>query len=129
MGALRGTKARGCVVTAEPDDVKAIEQHFPLRGQRPDAVVCESDFVASQLQHTLDKVGLSVPADILLAGFDDVRIAAAMTPHLTTVHQPCEDIARMAYQTLKERLREPATPNRHILLNAPLVVRDSTKRP
>ena len=59
---------------------------------------------------------------------DDVRCAVTMFPPLTTVHQPCEDIALVAYRALRERMRDPSLPPRHILVPAPLVVRESTKR-
>ena len=115
------------VIVAEPSDVKTLEPWFTKRN-RPDAVVCESDYVAARLNNTLVKFGLSVPKDVLLAGFDDVRCAVSATPPLTTVHQPCADIARVAYQTLRDRMRDSTLPARRILLPAPLVVRDSTAR-
>ena len=114
-------------IVAEPDDAEALAPLF--RGKnRPDAVICESDYVAAVLRNTLDKLGLSVPKDVMLAGFDDVRCAVTMFPPLTTVHQPCEDIALVAYRALRERMRDPSLPPRRILVPAPLVVRESTKR-
>ena len=114
-------------IVAEPDDAEALAPLF--RGKnRPDAVICESDYVAAVLRNTLDKLGLSVPKDVMLAGFDDVRCAVTMFPPLTTVHQPCEDIALLAYRALRERMRDPSLPPRRILVPAPLVVRESTKR-
>jgi LacI family transcriptional regulator len=125
--ALGACMARKSVIVANPDDRKVLRPWFSKR-DRPDAVVCESDYVAAQLNNTLASFGLSVPDDILLAGFDDVRCAVSATPNLTTIHQPCDDIARMAYQTLRERMRDASLPVRHILLPAPLVIRDSTRR-
>ena len=93
---------------------------------RPDAVICESDQVAMLLWNTLRKFGLGVPEDVMLAGFDDVQYAMLMSPPLTTVHQPCADIAKIAYRTLRERISDADLPPRRILLPAPLVVRDST---
>lgn len=113
-------------IVAEPDDVALLAPVFRKKN-RPDAVICESDYVAAVLRNTLDKLGLSVPKDVMLAGFDDVRCAVTMFPPLTTVHQPCEDIALVAYRALRERMRDPSLPPRHILVPAPLVVRESTK--
>lgn len=118
--------AKGAIV-AEPDDRKALQPWFSDRRRRPDAIVCESDYIAARLGNTLASFGLSVPKDVRLAGFDDVRCAVLMTPNLTTVHQPCEAIARMSYRALRERMRDPSLPSRRILLPAPLVVRDSTR--
>jgi len=114
-------------IVAEPSDAKSLERHFLQKRARPDAVVCESDYVAAQLINTLAKFRLSVPRDVMVAGFDDMHIACSTTPQLTTIHQPCEDIALVAYQTLRERLRDITLPTRKILLPAPLVVRDSTR--
>ena len=125
--ALEEKRGRVETIEAEPSDVVALKPHFARRS-RPDAVVCESDYVAAQLRNTLTKFALSVPRDVLLVGFDDVRCAISATPPLTTVHQPCADIARVAYQTLRERMRDATLPARRILLPAPLVVRESTRR-
>ena len=125
--ALGGCMAKSSIIVAEPDDRKTLRPLFAKKN-RPDAVVCESDYVAAQFNNTLASFGLSVPDDILLAGFDDVRCAVSATPNLTTIHQPCDDIARMAYQALRERMRDATLPVRRILLPAPLVVRDSTRK-
>ena len=112
---------------AEPDDLAALGPIFRKRA-RPDAIICESDYVAAVLRNTLDKLGLSVPNNVRLAGFDDVRCAVTTFPQLTTIHQPCEDIALVAYRALRERILNPSLPPRQILLPAPLVVRESTNR-
>lgn len=114
-------------IIAEPSDTKTLGRCFAQRRTRPDAVICESDYVAAQLINTLAKFNLSVPGDIRIAAFDDMRIALSTTPQLTTIHQPCEDIALIAYRTLRERIRDLSLPPRRILLHAPLIVRDSTR--
>ena len=58
-----------------------------------------------------------------------MRVAREMTPPLTTIHQPCADLAAVAFRKLMERIANPDLPPREILLDAPLVVRESTKRP
>lgn len=126
LSALAERGLKGGVIVAEPDDSAALRPLFAKRG-RPDAVICESDYVAAQLIGTLASFGLSVPKDVRVAGFDDLRCAVYAMPNLTTVHQPCEDIARMAYRTLRERLRDATLPVRRICLPAPLVVRASTR--
>ena len=77
---------------------------------------------------TLSKLGLRVPGDILLAGFNDVQIASLTMPGLTTIHQPCEDIAREAFRVLLDRIADRTRPAREIYLPAPLVERGSTCR-
>ena len=119
--------ASDCAIVAEPDDVAALRPVFASRG-RPDAVICESDYVTAILRNTLDRFGLSVPRQVMLAGFDDVRCAMTTSPPLTTIRQPCSEIADVAYLTLLDRIRDSRLPPRRILLPAPLVVRESTRR-
>jgi LacI family transcriptional regulator len=114
-------------IVAEPDDTEAIAG--ALRRFKPDAFACGNDKVAARLHQTLAALGRRVPDDILLAGFDDIQIARAMTPQLTTMHQPCEDIAPTAFRTLLERIANPSLPPRDIFLQAPLIERESTARP
>ena len=111
---------------AEPDDAKAISN--ALKRLQPDAFVCGNDKVAARLHQTLAALGVRVPDDVLLAGFDDIQIASAMTPQLTTMRQPCAEIAATAFRTLLERIANPGLPPRDIFLTATLVARASTAR-
>ncbi len=122
----RAARASSRVLVAEPDDLAALRRH--LKGGRPDAFVCGNDTVAAKFKQTLAKAGLRVPDDVLLAGFDDVQIAALLTPPLTTVRQPCAAIGARAFATLVRRIARPNAEPQEICLSAPLVVRESTKR-
>ena len=82
--------------------------------------------VAGWLVKTLKKLGVAVPDDVMIAGFDDVREAAGMNPPLTSVRQPCFEIANMAFKALLERMANAKLPPREILLDTTLVVRKST---
>ncbi|MBR0506219.1 MAG: LacI family DNA-binding transcriptional regulator, partial [Kiritimatiellae bacterium] len=111
---------------ASPDDVDTVRALF--RGRKaPDAFICGNDRTAARLLQTLGAIGKQVPRDVLLAGFDDVACAQLLSPPLTTMRQPCEEIAAVAVRTLLERIRAPSLPSREIDLEATLVVRESTK--
>ena len=125
QSALGAAFPRDGAIVAAPDDIRALAPVFKRRN-RPDAVICESDYIAAVLRNTLVKFNLSVPEDVLLAGFNDSRSATAMTPPLTTIRQPCAEMARTAYHVLRERMSDSELPPRRILLPAPLVVREST---
>ena len=112
-------------IEGEPDDEKIVAAG--LRKYHPDAIVCSNDIAANNLLRTLRKLNVRVPEDIMLAGFDDVRLASEMKPSLTTIHQPCFNLATAAFQTLISRIDNPDLPSRTVLLDAPLVVRNSTK--
>ena len=113
-------------IEAEPDDAKAIAAG--LKKFRPDAIVCSNDIAANNLLKTLAKLKVRVPQDVMLAGFDDVKLAGEMQPGLTTIRQPCAELAMTALQTLISRIDNRALPPRQILLDAPLVVRESTRK-
>ena len=90
-----------------------------------DAIICANDATAARLMVTFSSLGIRVPDDLRLGSFDDVQYAQLLSPSLTTIHQPCEQLGVVAVQTLLQRMREPDTPPREILLDAPLVIRRS----
>ena len=118
---------RDNVVAAQPEDKAAIRRLFRRR-IRPDAFVCENDMVASGLLRTLTELGLKVPGDVMVAGFDDMHCARVTTPALTTIHQPYAQIAETAFRRLVGRIAHPQMPPITVSLPAPLVVRGSTDR-
>ena len=58
-------------------------------------------------------------------GFDDVGFASLVTPPLTTVRQPCQQIAISAFRAMLDRLVDPSLPARSISLTPSLIVRES----
>ena len=120
-----GTLARGFRdFKSDPDDTAALRAH--LKRGRPEAFVCGNDTAAVRLKISLEKLGFRVPDDIRLVGFDDVKYAKIVTPQLTTVHQPCEKIAEVAFHRLLARIADPSLQPCTISLPADLVVRASS---
>ena len=113
------------VFKGDPTDMTAVRDYFNTH--KPDAIICGNDTTAIHLKHVFDRLGVRVPEDIMLAGFDDVQFSKVMSPQLTTIHQPCDGIAAMAFKAMLERMADPSLPPREILLPAPLVVRGSTR--
>jgi GntR family transcriptional regulator, arabinose operon transcriptional repressor len=91
-----------------------------------DGIVCSNDFTAAHVMRSLEAHGRRVPADVRVAGFDDVKYASLLPVPLTTVHQPCEQLGEAAVRMMVERLKNPVMPARDVLLNFQLVVRSST---
>ncbi|WP_050029278.1 GntR family transcriptional regulator [Verrucomicrobium sp. BvORR034] len=114
---------RDFVQTGDPGDVKFVRQI--VAGSRVDALMCTTDFVAARLLQSLSHLKISVPQDLRVVGFDDVQVASLLSVPLTTMHQPCRDIAHMAFNTLLERMTSPTLPPRMVLLSPHLVVRES----
>ena len=94
----------------------------------PDAIVCANDRTAMFVMRTLSSIGLKVPADVKVSGFDDLTYARKSSVPLTTVRQPCEEIGRVALQTLVERILHHDLPPREILLSVELVERVSASK-
>ena len=94
----------------------------------PDAIVCASDLVAAHVLKLLLKIKKRCPQDVLVTGVNDVELATLVSPQLTTVHQPCEEIARAALETLLWRMENPTAATRRILVSTDLVIRESTTR-
>ena len=107
----------------DPADLKFVRSL--TAGHLADAIVCANDFTAMVLLHSVQSIGLKVPRDFRLVAFDDVKYATVVSPQLTTIHQPCKDIAATAFRTMMERLAEPSFPARNICLTPHLVVRES----
>jgi LacI family transcriptional regulator len=96
------------------------------RPDRPTALVGFNDKIAVGALHAAADRGLRVPQDVSIAGFDDIELARATRPMLTTVAQPLQEMGRMAV-TLLIRLQERHKLDAlHIDLATRLVIRDST---
>lgn len=63
----------------------------------PEAVVCATDTIAIGLIKRFSELGIKVPKDILVTGFDDIEAASYFMPPITSYHQPVELIARKAF--------------------------------
>ena len=114
------------VIDCMPADVKGISR--ALRAYRADAIACGNDVEAAYLLRTLRSLRLAVPRRILVTGVDDMDYAAMLTPSLTTVRQPIDDLAQVAANRLFWRMRHPTDPPVSIRLPTELVVRESTTR-
>jgi LacI family transcriptional regulator len=99
------------------------------RADRPTAIAANCDSVAIGVIEAARQLGLRVPQDVSVVGFDDTKLAMWSTPQLTTVNQPLGDIARVALRMMSRLLdgQEPDSP--HVQLATKLVLRDSTARP
>jgi len=89
------------------------------------AVVAANDLMAVGAMLRLRERGLRVPADVSVAGFDDIPLARALTPALTTVRQPAHAMGVAAGEALLARIEAPDQPVPATRLAAELVVRDS----
>lgn len=97
-----------------------------LAGQsRPDAIVCASDEIAMGAMEAARTIGLTVPDDLAITGWDDIPAARHLAPPLTTVRQPMLDLGRRAADLLRDRITTHRTEPRHEVLPTELVIRTS----
>jgi len=96
--------------------------------KRPTAVVCSNDMTAIGVMRQSYEAGVSIPRDLSVVGFDDIRIAQFMTPPLTTVRMSQPEIARMAFNALLAEVQRkmPSPDGTEYVLRTSLVLRDST---
>jgi LacI family transcriptional regulator/LacI family repressor for deo operon, udp, cdd, tsx, nupC, and nupG len=95
---------------------------------RPSAVTCYNDLVAIGLCRALLELGLRVPDDVSVVGFDDIPLLAYLPVPLTTVRMPKVEMGRVAAQMLIRHVEsKEVVPPRKVYLSAELVVRGSTR--
>ena len=90
-----------------------------------DGIFASSDLIAAQILQVCSKLGIRVPEDIKLVGFDDVNISSLTTPRITTIHQPIKEIAELTLELLINA-QDGKTVAKRSLLPVSLVKREST---
>jgi LacI family transcriptional regulator len=93
---------------------------------RPTALLGFNDKAASGALAAAAQRGLRVPEDLSIAGFDDIDLAQATRPTLTTVRQPLQEMGRIAVSLLLRLLNRHRLDALHIELATDLIIRDST---
>lgn len=95
---------------------------------RPDGVFCANDVLACGLvDGARRQLGLRVPEDFQVIGFDDIPMAGLSAYALTTLRQDVDALARSAVACLAERMAEPGMPSRTLQLPVTLVSRATTR--
>lgn len=95
---------------------------------RPTAVICSNDMTAIGVMRQAFQMGVSVPQDLSVVGFDDIRLAQFMIPPLTTVQMSQSEVASIAFRALLDSVECPdqASPNKGYAMRTNLVLRSST---
>ncbi|GGO82824.1 LacI family transcriptional regulator [Wenjunlia tyrosinilytica] len=128
MGAVPGTHA-----ASEPAALTvmggqaAAERALTRPGPRATALVCDDDILAAGACKAARRLGLSVPGDVSVTGFDDLSLATALDPELTTVRLPAQELGARGMSALLALLE--ARPLDEPRLPVHLVSRGSTAPP
>jgi LacI family transcriptional regulator len=102
--------------------------------KRPTALICANDDMAVGAMFAAHKMGLSIPDDLTIVGFDDTPVSEIIWPPLTTVRQPLKDIGARAVRMLVDQIKanrpaEAAVPPSFEFIGHRIVVRESASAP
>jgi DNA-binding LacI/PurR family transcriptional regulator len=115
---------------ADSDDYaggrRAVQQLFASKF-RPTAILCVNDFMAVGVLRQLRDMGMDVPAQVSVTGFDNITLSEVVYPALTTLHIPRDQIGRQIFESLTVQ-KQPAKTQQEIIITPELVVRESTGR-
>ncbi len=140
----RGARAAMKAAGLKPDDLRRVRVEtlsfdggraaarelldVPAR-RRPTAAFCANDLLALGMLQELTQRGVGVPDDMALVGYDDIVFAEAAAVPLTSVRQPCPELARTAAQLLLDELSDGGHEHQQVVLSAQLVARRSSGAP
>lgn len=95
----------------------------------PEAIFCHSDDVALGIYRGLCDLKIRVPENVALIGCDGIEDTEYLERPLTTLVQPVAAMCAAAWSFLEQRLKDPAAPLQHVLLEPELAIRESSLRP
>jgi LacI family transcriptional regulator len=118
------------VVTA---DVVSLEEgrrlmHVLMEGEGPvpTAVFAANDAMAIGAIEAIEQRGLSCPGDVSVVGYDDMPLVSHMTPPLTTISLPAEELGSTAAEIALKFIQKPRSRPKTAMLPAAVIVRGST---
>lgn len=113
----------------DSDEAKRRTRELFSSADRPDAVFVGNDHMAFAVLDTLRfELGLRVPDDVSVVGYDDVPIASWPAYNLTTIRQPVNRMVTATVDTLMARIKGEADPH-HLQIAGPLIIRGSARKP
>ncbi|MFH1368019.1 MAG: LacI family DNA-binding transcriptional regulator [Elusimicrobiota bacterium] len=95
---------------------------------RPTAIFCANDTMAFACIQVAAEMGISVPGDLSVAGFDDVEMASEARPALTTIRQPISEIGKQGVRMLFAQMDIKVFKPQNIVLPVELIVRESCNK-
>jgi LacI family transcriptional regulator len=98
-------------------------------GDPPTALICSNDIIATGAMAECHDMGLRVPVDVSISGFEDLAIASYVRPALTTIRWSQNDLGRLAGEAIVARLSAHETSPKHVEIPVELIVRGTTMAP
>jgi len=101
-------------------------EYFLNLAQRPDGVVSVTDVMAIGALKYFQYAGVKVPQQIGVVGFDNISLCTLVSPPLTTIAQPLDELGDGAIKLLMKKIQNPRSRNKQIVLDGKLIIRRST---
>ena len=102
----------------------AVAKELLSRPDRPSAFLCDDDLLAAGMVAAANELGIDVPGEVAVVGFDDLDLARLTNPPLTTVRFDPEALGAAAFELLHARLQGRRPKN--LVLPSELIIRAST---
>lgn len=96
--------------------------------QAPDAFFACSDVFAAAAINAAQHCSIKVPEELSVIGFDNVETSRITTPALTTISQPAFQLGQQSCSMLIEKITNPYTTDKHLMLDTELIIRGSTRK-
>ncbi|WP_045370856.1 substrate-binding domain-containing protein [Vibrio campbellii] len=97
------------------------------RGPLPSSIFVSNDMMAMGVINAANELGIQIPEQLSIIGYDDIHIAKFMSPSLTTIHQPKYRLGQAAVETLLRKLDEKSDEAQVVQLEPTLVERNSVR--
>ena len=108
-------------------DIQVAARHLLESRTRPDAIFCWTDFVALEMLSVARELGLKVPEDVAIVGYDNILFCDLAQNALTSIDQSGQVLGLQAARLLTERIKGRTAPE-HFIITPRLVARNSTAR-
>lgn len=108
------------------EGAKRATEELLANGKEFSAIFAANDIMAMAAIGVLKRAMLDVPGDVSVIGFDNIVLAEAMCPSITTISQPIDELGRAAVGVLLDRINEPSRPESHVVVAPTLIKREST---
>jgi len=116
------------IIQGDFDEEVAKKNVIPFLINHPEvtAIFCASDVMALGALQAVKSLGINVPKQLSIIGFDNILLTEYVTPKLTTIAQSSYDIAKMAVQELIELIENPDTQTTPKIIQNELIIKEST---
>lgn len=112
----------------ELECAKRLTHRLMALPERPDGIFVTNDMIAIGVLSELASLGVRVPEDISVVGFDNILISSMVSPPLTTIDSPAQQIGTLACRMLVDMLADERTEPPHVTLESTWIERSSVRR-